>query len=120
MIIERESYKEIIKHIRNSPEATIITGMRRTGKTSLLKYAYDNIDSKSSKVFLDLENPINQKRFEEEDYDKIKIVFEKIDMPIHMSHHQLLIHHAIAMQEIGIRGIVIDHHFINLGKPIGV
>ncbi len=80
MIIERESYKEIIKHIRNSPEATIITGMRRTGKTSLLKYAYDNIDSKSSKVFLDLENPINQKRFEEEDYDKIKIVFESMGL----------------------------------------
>lgn len=69
MIIEREIYGEIAKVV-NSPEAVVITGMRRVGKTTLLLYIMDRIDSKN-KVFLDLENPANRKYFEEENYEKI-------------------------------------------------
>jgi len=38
--------------------------MRRTGKTTLLNYIYDQVDSKN-KLFLDLENPLNRKYFED-------------------------------------------------------
>jgi predicted AAA+ superfamily ATPase len=41
MIKERLILKEIKKYV-DSPEAIILTGMRRTGKTTLLKYIYDN------------------------------------------------------------------------------
>jgi predicted AAA+ superfamily ATPase len=49
--------------------------MRRTGKTTLLNFIFDQIDSKN-KIFIDLENPLNRKYFEEENYERIKISFE--------------------------------------------
>lgn len=55
----------------NSPEAIIVTGMRRTGKTTVLQYVYDKIDS-ANKLFIDLENPFNRKYFEEGNYERIK------------------------------------------------
>ena len=58
MIIKREIFKKINSYVE-SPEAIIVTGMRRTGKTTLLQYVYDGIDS-SNKIFFDLENPINR------------------------------------------------------------
>jgi predicted AAA+ superfamily ATPase len=74
MIKERLILKEIEKYV-DSPEAIILTGMRRTGKTTLLKYIYENNHS-SNKLFLDMENPVNRKYFEEENYEKIKKAFE--------------------------------------------
>lgn len=74
MIIQRDIYLKIKRYL-NSPEAIIITGMRRAGKTTLLRFIYDKISS-NNKLFIDLENPINQKYFEEEDYEKIKFNFE--------------------------------------------
>ncbi|MCM8784523.1 MAG: ATP-binding protein [Candidatus Omnitrophica bacterium] len=49
--------------------------MRRTGKTTLLNFFYEKIESKN-KLFLDLENPLNRKYFEEKNYEKIKKTFE--------------------------------------------
>jgi predicted AAA+ superfamily ATPase len=74
MIKSRFIFNEIKRYLA-SPEAIIITGMRRTGKTSLLRYIYDQIDSKE-KLFLDLENPLNRRYFEEKDYERIKISLE--------------------------------------------
>ncbi|NIM18170.1 MAG: hypothetical protein GTO45_39720 [Candidatus Aminicenantes bacterium] len=44
MIKERLILKEIEKYV-DSPEAIILTGMRRTGKTTLLKYIYEKNNS---------------------------------------------------------------------------
>ncbi|MEW5693723.1 MAG: ATP-binding protein [Candidatus Hydrogenedentota bacterium] len=57
------------------PEAIIITGMRQTGKTTLLNYIYDQINSRN-KIFLDLENPLNRRYFEETNYERIKKTLE--------------------------------------------
>lgn len=51
-------------------EVTIITGMRRVGKTTALTHLYDLIPS-SNKAIFDLENPLHRKVFEEENYDAI-------------------------------------------------
>jgi len=51
MIIEREIYTKI-KPVINSPEAVIITGMRRVGKTTLLHYISDNIKSDNKILYL--------------------------------------------------------------------
>jgi hypothetical protein len=64
-----------IKHYLVTPEAVIVTGMRRTGKTTLLNLIQDLIKSEN-KIFLDLQNPLNRKYFEEEDYEKIKATIE--------------------------------------------
>lgn len=69
MIIKREIYQKI-EPVINSPEAIIITGMRRTGKTTLLRFILDNIKSEN-KIFLDMENPFNQRYFQEKNYDRV-------------------------------------------------
>lgn len=74
MLIERKLYKQIKSYL-DTKEAIIITGMRRTGKTSILRFIYEKIPS-PNKIFLDLENPLNQKYFEEKNYEKIKSTFE--------------------------------------------
>ncbi len=66
---------EKIKPYYDSPEAIIITGMRRTGKTTLLNFLYDQIDSKN-RLVLDLENPLNRRYFEEDNYELIKSSLE--------------------------------------------
>jgi hypothetical protein len=69
MLIERSLYSKI-KPVVNARQAIVITGMRRVGKTTLLRQIMDEISS-PNKIFLDLENPANQKYLEEENYDKI-------------------------------------------------
>ncbi|MDP2692072.1 MAG: ATP-binding protein [bacterium] len=53
-----------------TPEITVITGMRQVGKTTLLEHLFSLVKS-SNKVKLDFENPLNRKIFEEENYDTI-------------------------------------------------
>lgn len=74
MIIERDIFKEIEPYL-DGPEAIVITGMRRTGKTTLLRFMYEKI-GQNNKLFLDLENTLNRKYFEEEDYERTKMSFE--------------------------------------------
>ncbi len=69
MIIKRDIFKQIEPFV-NSQEAIIITGMRRTGKTTTLNYFYDRIDS-DNKFYFDLENPYNRRLFDKEDYEDI-------------------------------------------------
>src|SRR5438477_4785634 len=51
-------------------DATVITGMRRVGKTTLMTYLFDKITSKNKYIF-DLGNPLHRHVFEEENYDNI-------------------------------------------------
>ncbi len=69
MLFERRVFKKLIREIE-AKEITVITGMRRVGKTTAMRYLYDQVESEN-KVFLDLENPINRKVFEEENYDSV-------------------------------------------------
>ncbi len=69
MIFPRKIEKELKKQIETK-EIIILTGMRRTGKTVLMQSLFDSIPI-GNKVFLDLENPLNRKVFEEINYDNI-------------------------------------------------
>ena len=69
MLYERKIYGKIIKKIEDR-EVIVVTGMRRVGKTTLFKMIFEVLKSKN-KAFFDMENPINQKIFEEENYDNI-------------------------------------------------
>jgi predicted AAA+ superfamily ATPase len=65
--------RKILQRIESqldSREIIVITGMRRVGKTTLLQMIYDKITS-NNKVFLDIENILEQKIFEEVDYNNI-------------------------------------------------
>lgn len=72
--MRRKLYSKISERM-DATEAIVITGMRRVGKTTLIKQIYANLTT-SNKIFLDLENPINQKIFEEINYEAIKYKFE--------------------------------------------
>jgi predicted AAA+ superfamily ATPase len=74
-IYPRKLLKEVLSYL-NSPQAIVITGIRRSGKTFLLKDIFSRINS-SNKVFFDLENPLIRRIFEEENYEMIKTNLEK-------------------------------------------
>lgn len=74
MIFPRFIADEISSYI-DTHEAVIVTGMRRTGKSTILKLFFDDIVS-DNKIFLDLENPLNRKYFEEESYETVRAAFE--------------------------------------------
>lgn len=69
MIYPRKLTQKLIKEV-NSDRVIVLTGMRQTGKTTLMRQVFDSIRSKN-KIFLDLENPLNQKAFEEINFDNI-------------------------------------------------
>lgn len=74
MVMRRKLFKQITSRV-DTPEAIVVTGMRRVGKTTLIKQVYDNLAT-NNKIFLDLENPINQKLFEETNYESVKYSLE--------------------------------------------
>jgi len=88
MIYPRAIYTDIEKHL-DTPEAVIITGMRRTGKTTLLTLIRDHIKTEN-RLFIDLENPLSRKYFEEEDYEKIKATLEFLGLSFRKRSHILL------------------------------
>ena len=69
MIYHRTLLPMLEKHLK-SKEIIVLTGMRRAGKTTILKYLFDKLDS-NNKIFLDMGNPISRSYFEEFDYDNI-------------------------------------------------
>lgn len=69
MIYERKIFQGIEKRIKDK-EIIVVTGMRRVGKTTLFRMLFDKLESKN-KVFFDMENPLDQKIFEEEDYNNL-------------------------------------------------
>lgn len=80
MIFPRKIEKELKKSL-NSKEIIILTGMRRTGKTTIMTALLNSIPGKN-KVFLDLENPLNRKIFEEANYDNILKNLEKYGITV--------------------------------------
>lgn len=75
-MIKRKILAELEKELL-SDKVIVLTGMRRVGKTTLVRYLYDQL-STGRKLFLDLENPLNQAYFQEVDYEKIKLYFERL------------------------------------------
>jgi predicted AAA+ superfamily ATPase len=67
----RHIFPELEKHLSNKL-ITVITGMRRVGKTTALKYLLDKIDS-SNKIYLDLEKVEHRYLFNQPNYKEIEI-----------------------------------------------
>ncbi len=69
MIYKRHIFTALKPEIQEK-EITVLTGMRRVGKTTVMRHMFDLIDS-DNKVMFDFENPLQRKIFEEENYDAI-------------------------------------------------
>jgi hypothetical protein len=108
MIYQRTIYNDIEKYL-NTLEAVILTGMRRTGKTTLLTLIRDRLKT-DNKLFLDLENPLNRKYFEEKDYEKIKATLEFLGLSFRKRPYILLdeIQHVRTLPSV--IKYFIDHH----------
>ncbi|MEW6005842.1 MAG: ATP-binding protein [Stygiobacter sp.] len=66
---ERIIYKELKEQL-NKKYITVITGLRRTGKTTLLKKLLEDFDG-NNKVYIDLERIDNRELFSEKNYENI-------------------------------------------------
>ena len=69
MQFERKILKALRERI-DTPEIVVVTGMRRVGKTTALRMIHDEIPG-GNKAFIDIENPIDQRIFEEKDFNNI-------------------------------------------------
>ena len=69
MIFQRTISKSLHAHL-SKKQITVITGMRRTGKTTLLKWLLESIKS-NNKIYIDLERIDNQELFTQKNYDAI-------------------------------------------------
>ncbi len=81
MIYPRKLKTQFLKEIFK-PHIVVVTGMRQVGKTTLFFDIYNSIESEN-KVFVDLENPLNQKIFEEKNYDNIILNLKEVGLKSH-------------------------------------
>jgi uncharacterized protein len=80
MFIDRKIYPEIHSYL-NKKQIIVITGMRRTGKTTILKKLLE--DSKNTnKIYFDLERFDNREIFSEKNYDNILLALQNRGMDL--------------------------------------
>ncbi|OGY87165.1 MAG: hypothetical protein A2233_03475 [Candidatus Kerfeldbacteria bacterium RIFOXYA2_FULL_38_24] len=65
----KRKIEEKIRTQFDNEQAIIVTGMRRSGKTTLLRKLYNDLSN--NKVWFDFENPLDVKQFEDIDYNDI-------------------------------------------------
>jgi len=70
MFINRKIYPELLKHAQ-TPLVTVLTGMRRTGKTTLVKQLLLDLKNKNS-IYLDFQRLDIRELFEEKNYEVIR------------------------------------------------
>jgi predicted AAA+ superfamily ATPase len=69
MFYQRKIYPDIKEHLQYQ-QISVITGMRRTGKTTIIKQILKEIES-ANKLYIDLERLDNRELFSEKNYDNI-------------------------------------------------
>jgi predicted AAA+ superfamily ATPase len=75
VIHQRKIFSSLESHL-SKKEVTVLTGMRRTGKTTLIKELM-NISKEKQKLFFDLERLDYRKLFQQENYDTIVLALEQ-------------------------------------------
>lgn len=73
MFYKRKIYTELLSHAQ-TPLVTVLTGMRRTGKTTLIQQLLLDIPNKNS-LYMDLQRPDNRELFHEKNYEAIRESF---------------------------------------------
>jgi predicted AAA+ superfamily ATPase len=75
MFLPRKIYKEVENHLKQK-QVTVITGMRRSGKTSIVRQLLLEVKS-TNKAYLDLEQASLREIFKEKNYDNILLDLSK-------------------------------------------
>lgn len=74
----RKIYPALREHLK-SPHITVLTGMRRTGKTTAIKYLMEELDS-ANRLYLDFERLDNRDLFSQRNYDAIANNLEQLGL----------------------------------------
>lgn len=74
-MFQRKIFPSLKAHL-NQKQITVITGMRRTGKTTLVKELIKSINSKN-KLYIDLERLDNRQLFEEKNYENTLLALKQ-------------------------------------------
>ena len=79
-MFERTLYKALKSHLTERP-ATVITGMRRVGKSTLLKQLLDIVPGKN-KIYLDLERIENRQIFKQPTNKEMELFLETMGIDV--------------------------------------
>ncbi len=75
MFLQRKIFPDLVKHIKKK-QITVLTGMRRTGKTTIVKELLKGIET-GNKLFINLERLDNRHLFTEVNYDNIILALKQ-------------------------------------------
>lgn len=80
MFLPRRIYPAIKSHLQDR-QITVITGIRRSGKTTILKQLLSEIDSKN-RIYLDLQRLDYRNIFNEKNFDNILLKFGQLGLDV--------------------------------------
>lgn len=72
MDIKNRKIIPILQRYLQDPETLVLTGFRRVGKTTVMRFLFDQLKT-PNKLYLDLESPVNQQIFLGDNYDTIPL-----------------------------------------------
>lgn len=107
-ILPRKILPELSAHIKQK-QITVITGLRRTGKTTLVQKLLSDIDSKN-KLYLDLQRPDIRELFLEKNYDNIILTLAKRGLDPRHKMYVALDEVQLAPESIGAIKYLYDHY----------
>lgn len=110
MTYPRKIYKNIKKYL-GAKQVIVITGMRRVGKTTLLKQILSEIKSEN-KTYFDLEKLSDRSIFEQKNYDNIVLDLEKKGIDIKKKMYLAIDEIQFLPNITGIIKYLYDHHTI--------
>ncbi len=110
MVYSRKIYPQLLEHARSSM-VSVLTGMRRTGKTTLVKQILIDLPSKNS-IYLDLERPDNREIFQQKNYEAIRDSF--ISRGLSAAEPMIIVLDEIQLAPEAVHAIkyLYDHHNI--------
>ena len=79
-LFPRKIYPALLEHLK-SPQITVITGLRRTGKTTTIKYLMSELKS-DNKLYIDFERLDNRDLFSQKNYDSIANNLEQLGLDL--------------------------------------
>lgn len=82
-MLQRAIFDELSAHL-SRPQATVITGMRRVGKTTALKFLLSKVDH-TNKLYLDFEKIENRILFGQNSYQAIEAGLEAMGLKLNQS-----------------------------------
>ncbi len=80
IFFQRKIYGQLKKHLENK-QITVLTGLRRVGKTTIVKHLLSEIKS-DNKIYIDLQQINNRELFSEKNFDNIILKLKQLGLSI--------------------------------------